>query len=382
MPRQPRVERISRLIAQIYDSVVEPDRWEATLSSICDELAFVHCVLGIYRQPAGTPFAPRLRIAARLEQSWLDRQYLYGPEMVEYWGGADRLQNLPLDEPAVASHAATATLRSNRFVTEWLAPQRIIDLVAVTSVRNARLFGGPVFSRHEQAGAVTETEIGALRLLGPHFRRAVEIADLLDVKALEAASLASTLETIAAGILLVDEAATPVHANPAARAMLDTGDPIRLDQRRLKLPTAQASAALIDAITRAARDEPELGQRGIGIPARRRDGSPSVVHVLPLRRGDIRPGLERRAVAAVFVAPASTQPQMPAAALALLYDLTPAETRIVGLISEGVGQAEIAARLGITQNTVKTHLKRVFAKTGTSRRAEVVRLIASLSLPL
>ena len=73
---------------------------------------------------------------------------------------------------------------------------------------------------------------------------------------------------------------------------------------------------------------------------------------------------------------------MPAAALALLHDLTPAETRVLELIVEGKTPAEIAGQLGVSLSTTKSHLQRVFDKTGTSRQVELVRLVGSLALPV
>jgi len=43
------------------------------------------------------------------------------------------------------------------------------------------------------------------------------------------------------------------------------------------------------------------------------------------------------------------------------------------------GVPEVAAILGLGQQTVKTHLKRLFAKTGTARQAELVKLVAGYS---
>ena len=140
--------------------------------------------------------------------------------------------------------------------------------------------------------------------------------------------------------------------------------------------------ALQTAVTLAGRSEILLGRRGIGIPLRHRDGTASVAHVLPLRRHEIRQGLVQRASAAVFIAPALTPPRLPADALALLYDLTPAELRVFELIADGRTQAEIAMELSIAPSTVKTHLLRVFDKTGCNRQAELVKLAASVSLPL
>lgn len=55
--------------------------------------------------------------------------------------------------------------------------------------------------------------------------------------------------------------------------------------------------------------------------------------------------------------------------------LTPREQEIAQLVSEGFTTKQIAARAFISENTVKQHLKRVFAKTDVSTRAELVQLI-------
>jgi DNA-binding CsgD family transcriptional regulator len=73
---------------------------------------------------------------------------------------------------------------------------------------------------------------------------------------------------------------------------------------------------------------------------------------------------------------------VPSDALALLYDLTPAETRIFDLIVGGMTQTTIAAMLGIARSTVKTHLLRLFAKTGCRRQVDLTNLAARLSLPV
>jgi PAS domain-containing protein len=54
-------------------------------------------------------------------------------------------------------------------------------------------------------------------LLVPHIRRAVSISDLLDVKNIEIATLAATLDSFNAGILVINDRAHILHANRAAR---------------------------------------------------------------------------------------------------------------------------------------------------------------------
>jgi len=56
--------------------------------------------------------------------------------------------------------------------------------------------------------------------------------------------------------------------------------------------------------------------------------------------------------------------------------LTPRERQILELLADGLGNKQIAARLGITTNTVKTHLELLFDKLGVSSRAEAVATAA------
>jgi DNA-binding NarL/FixJ family response regulator len=52
--------------------------------------------------------------------------------------------------------------------------------------------------------------------------------------------------------------------------------------------------------------------------------------------------------------------------------LTPREAEILALLGEGLGNKEIAVRLGISDHTVKTHLAAVYEKLGAANRAEAV----------
>lgn len=52
--------------------------------------------------------------------------------------------------------------------------------------------------------------------------------------------------------------------------------------------------------------------------------------------------------------------------------LTNREHEILALLADGLGNKQIAARLGISTNTVKTHLELLFEKLGVSSRAEAV----------
>src|SRR5450830_392650 len=60
-----------------------------------------------------------------------------------------------------------------------------------------------------------------------------------------------------------------------------------------------------------------------------------------------------------------------------LFDLTPGESQVGLALANGASLAEIASTCGVSLNTVKTHLRHIFGKTGTCRQGELIALLHS-----
>jgi len=71
---------------------------------------------------------------------------------------------------------------------------------------------------------------------------------------------------------------------------------------------------------------------------------------------------------------ALNQPQLDA------LGITPRELEILGLIAQGFSNREIADRLFVSENTIKTHCSRAFDKLGARRRTQAVQLGKQLGL--
>jgi DNA-binding CsgD family transcriptional regulator len=220
-------------------------------------------------------------------------------------------------------------------------------------------------------------------MLAPHFRRAVAIGKVIDLHRVEASTIADTLDGMAAGMFLVDANGRIVHANGRGQGMLDDSDIFRGVSGRLTARSPQADQMFRDVFAAADAGDAAVGVKGIAVPLTANNGDQWVAHVLPLTSGARRQaGRSYAAVAAVFVRKAALDLSCPMETMAGLYKLTRAELRVLMAIVEIGGVPDVAPVLGISETTVKTHLQRIFDKTGTNRQPDLVKLVAGFTNPL
>jgi DNA-binding NarL/FixJ family response regulator len=87
------------------------------------------------------------------------------------------------------------------------------------------------------------------------------------------------------------------------------------------------------------------------------------------------PAVQQRLVAAVLdqTPPTPAAEQVPESRSDLPDELTPREAEVLRLIAAGLSNNEIADKLVLSNATVKTHINRIFYKTGARDRAQAVR---------
>ncbi|WP_416408816.1 helix-turn-helix transcriptional regulator [Agrobacterium rosae] len=61
-----------------------------------------------------------------------------------------------------------------------------------------------------------------------------------------------------------------------------------------------------------------------------------------------------------------------------LFDLSAAEARVAQFISTGKDIPSVAQQLAVSTETIRTHVKSIFRKTGTSRQSELAALLSSI----
>jgi len=201
-------------------------------------------------------------------------------------------------------------------------------------------------------------------------------AALLEVAARRASEvfgqMAETLNRLAAGVILLDSAERIVFANGVARQILDEDDGLAVGPGGLRGSFSQESQAIKQLLKRI--DDSGAGEaRARGLALRRPSGRrPLLLFACPLATS--RPEDPTQPAIAVFVTDPEQRPRWREDLARDLYGLTAAEARVALSLAEGKRLDEIAEDFGVAQTTITFHLRNLFAKTQTSRQADLIAL--------
>ena len=269
-----------------------------------------------------------------------------------------------------------------RLYKEYGRPMGMADQLAATLDKSATSFSLFAIFRSDEQGLADAEMRRRMRLIVPHVRRAALIGNVMDLGATEKTAFANTLSGLAAGVFLVDEDARIVFANRSGEIMLGEAKVLCQTGGVLTAVDPLTGTALPDVIASARDGDAAIGVNGIAVPLSSRP-EPWLAHILPLTSGARQhAGMFYSAVAAVFVHQASLEAPSSMETMSKLYRLTPSELRVLAAVSEVGGISAVAEVVGIGEATVKTHLQRLFAKTGTNRQSELVKLVAAHASPL
>jgi DNA-binding CsgD family transcriptional regulator/PAS domain-containing protein len=371
-------EALSGVIGDIYDCALSPDSWTETLVTINASMNSAYCTIamadlakdGLPVMAFHSPWDPYM---LRVLNEKFGIEGVPGLKTVTF-GDVDVPRSTMQDMSEDEFHATP-------FYREWVEPQGLREACTMKFAHTDQRVGLIASVIRADRDIVTENERRFMSIISAHIRRAALIGDLLDFERLETQSLRDTLSKIATPVYLVDQDASILFANESAEALLHSQHFTRSTGGCLQAQNPTMSAALLDAVRRCTGSNTDLGGRGIGIPIASAPGSVSVAYVLPLGKTAIRTSFVP-AKAAVFIS--TSQQNLPPSQdiLATLYDLTQAEARVMLAVGSGETPRQFAARLGLSDNTVKTHLGRVFSKAGVHRQSELVQIINNLASPI
>ena len=374
---------LSNVIGKIYDSAIDPALWPSALKSVSALVDGVFSYIALWNPPRR-----QIRILAYWsENEELVRSYNAIMPKMPFWDiiSQYRMGDLGCNREIWRRTGITESeMLSTEFFKTFATPYGLRDVLVGTVINDGSNVSSVCLHTPSTRDLIGPRDLMIMELLLPHLRRALTIGNLLDMKSIAAAGLASTLDVLKFAVLLVDQNGQILHKNQAATQLLSDRSVISANDNMIATHHAGATNALKAAIERASKNEGKLGYGGIGVPlhARNSGTAAAIAHVLPLAAGSMRPALSLGAVAAIFISRTDEPPQPPLETLIALFDLTPTEARVMVEISKGTNRSETAALLGIAPSTVKTHLSRVFEKTQTSKQYEIARLVARLTPPI
>jgi DNA-binding CsgD family transcriptional regulator len=255
-----------------------------------------------------------------------------------------------------------------RFYKEWSAPQNYHDYVGSILLRQPHAIYTIAFGRTKDLPLFDDDDMQILEFLAPHVTRALQFSERLNTFETERTELLSTLDSLATPIFLLDRDFRIRQINTAALALVDADQGVAnrngtlfftdsaVEQEFKSLRAIETGHAAILKSRLKAGLQVQLLARNI---ANQRD--PGQTHA------------ER--ILVVIDRPSASTPPL-AQNISDRFGITISELRVLLLLVDGKSTDVIANDLGISRNTVKTHISHMFQKTGTHNQRQLLKTVS------
>lgn len=356
------------LVDQIYGATVDDTIWPHVLTSLADKTGSAGGIM--YRMAPKRQAIPGRSIGRLCP----DRSTLYEERhFMNPWAHTMMVQ--PAGRQVLSDEIVPLeALRRSSFYADVLEPQGLGHSSMSVLVTRPDTMVGFTICRTFAQGPMHIGERNLLDRLLPHLQRASQLHLRVEAfDALREASLA-TLDRLTMGVVIHDRWGVALFANRSALETAKRHPWLLRDRMMAALPghTGRRIRQLVhDAIHGGAGG-------AISVPDPQGSSLPLSLLVVPLRtplRAHIGSGRLPGGAVAIFVRDPNQAREPCAEALAELFGLTPAESKVAVALLDAEDLATTASRLGVSVNTLKTHTKRIFAKTGATRRSQLVSLL-------
>jgi DNA-binding CsgD family transcriptional regulator len=351
------------LLLAFHDAALEPHLWPAVLERAAGLLqARAALLLARFVPPEPRPTAARLHgITPEFAAAYTTRLYQCDPVLPGATrlppGSVFRLRDFFPGEEA---------MREARIVREWMQPQGFHDLIGVV-LHPGQPYANMLVAFTGPEPFAADADRRLVRW-APCLQRAVRILRRLASAGSERALLRDVIDRLGSGLVIVGQSGRVLVTNETANQIFAAGDGLTVRDGRLHAAGAsdreRLGAALDDVIVHGRDACASLG-RPSGAP-------PLTILAVPIETPD-KMGSGEVEVAVLFIHDPLDSPPLDPADVQVMFGLTPGQAELAALLSQGHSLEEVGERLGLTLNTVRTRVKQVFARTGTSRQAELVR---------
>ncbi len=354
------------VIDDIYEAAFTPEKWE----SVLDRMADISLSTSASMIVMSDHFAPRGMVSPAFSGIF-NQQFVGAGE----WEKSIRVKTMLAIRPHgfvliddfvsaadSASDPAWSRLREHGLAYQLCAMIPMSSGECVTFTTERRL----------EQGAYSASDFALLDGLRPHLARSGLVAARLGLERARAA--AAVLEALGLPAAILTQSGTVMAANGALEKLSAMIMPKAWGGLTIANPAANI---LYQESIGQMRSGDLAGLRSIPVPAG--PGYPAaVLHILPVRGDarDIFSGSENILVVSTMDGRAASS-----SLLCALFDLTPAEARLADRLVAGAPLDQIALSHAVSITTVRSQLRSIFAKTGTSRQAQLVALLSSLWSP-
>ncbi len=365
------IAHFSELVGAIYQGPLEPIPWGGALGLLRTELRANWTIL-------------ILRPASADQPALLIRDGGHGAEV--YNTGYTHFQTFSLDPFVDLPVGRVVTLDEVVELSQWMRgefyrkfiePNRIrfilgADIIAEGGIEcRLRITRGP----GERNFSQREKEL--CQALLPHLKRAVILHSRIDVIETERELYSMTMDRMLLGTVVLDERGMVMRTNRVADAILAEKDGLRLGQQCLhaELPVEDRDLQrLVKEALTAPGGGPAVPE---AMSVTRRSGRASLgvlVRAIPL--GPMSEG-RQRPTAVAYIRDPDRKLHLSQKLIRNLFGLTAAEANLALLLADGLTLDEAAQELNIRKNTIRAHLRSIFAKTGIRRQATLVHQLLS-----
>jgi DNA-binding CsgD family transcriptional regulator len=263
---------------------------------------------------------------------------------------------------------------STEFYQDYLRPQDFYHTFGGVITRNRSATSYITSLRSKSMGAYGEDEIGLLNTLMPHLQCAMRVQQRLSAAGDHALAANDVLHRLPWGVIVVDSGLKAIWMNQAAEAILRRKDGLEHSKGGLRTASREDTNRLRNSLRAAVQTANGGMAAGAVLSIPRPSGSRSftlLVAPLPVHHGS---GFGRPA-AVVLVGDPELKAAPSTDALRRLFELTRAEASLAAALMQGKTVEDHAEEASISLNTARTHLKRIFLKTSTTRQSDLVRLL-------
>ena len=360
-------------VEAIYDAAPNPTRWPRALQAIADCFEDVGANL-IWRRDDGE-FG--VICSPNLEFAGLEYQQTWARHDIRAGRGAEQLYWVRGDAVTDRHLVTTEEIETHPFYTEFLAKYGLKWLAATGASPDPHVMVGISVQRANSKPPYSDAELDLLARFGRHAEKSLRLSiRLLDAE-LSKLALGEALTRVGIGVFALNSLKRVVFSNPAGESLL--GDGLVLINGHL----LSGSTALERSIDLAIRADPEDVTREPRpvLLNREKSARPLIIYVLPVRP-DASVAAQFLTHTRAIVLIVDSDPDEPAdpALVRDLLGLTLSEAKVAALVGAGLAPKAAAAKLGISEETARTALKRVFSKTGVSRQSELSALLTRLVL--